>query len=117
MLDQTDPKWQQLVVEITSGMKEWMNQNPKAAMAEIERESMRRMAQLQARMMEEILRAKSAEQKEGEREKLICGECGCEMEHRGERKRSLQAQGGQEVVFERDYIACPKCGAGFFPPG
>jgi RNA polymerase-binding transcription factor DksA len=117
VFDQTDPKWQQLVAEITSGIKDWMDQNPKATMADIERETMRRMAQLQARLMEDILRAKAAEQKADERERVLCAECGAEMEYRGDRERSLQAQGGQEVVFQRGYTVCPKCGAGFFPPG
>jgi len=117
MFDQADPKWQQLVVEITSGIKEWMEQNPQATMADIERETMRRMSQLQARMMEDILRAKAAEQKANERETVCCPECGAEMEYRGDRERSLQAQGGQEVVFQRGYAVCPKCGAAFFPPG
>jgi len=117
MFDQTDPKWQQLVAEITSGIKEWMEQNPRATLTEIERETMRRMSQLQARMMEDILRAKAAEQKAKERESMLCPECGAEMEYRGDRERSLQAQGGQAVVFERGYAVCSKCGAGFFPPG
>jgi rubrerythrin len=117
VFDQTDSKWQKLVAEITSGMKEWAEQNPKATMAEIEREMMRRMAQLQARMMEDILRAKAAEHRASEGETLVCPECGAEMQHRGDRERRLQAQGGQEVVFKRGYVVCPKCGAGFFPPG
>jgi RNA polymerase-binding transcription factor DksA len=117
MFDQTDPKWQKLVTEITSGMKEWVERNPKATTAEIERETMRRMSQLQARMMEDILRAKAAEQKAAEGETVVCPECGAEIQHRGERERRLQAQGGQEVVFQRGYAVCCECGAGFFPPG
>lgn len=117
MFDQTDPKWQKLVAEITSGIKEWMGQNPKATMADIERETMRRMAQLQARIMEDVLRAKAAEQKANERERVLCPECGAEMEYRGDRERSLQAQGGQEVVFRRGYAVRPQGGAAFFPPG
>jgi predicted RNA-binding Zn-ribbon protein involved in translation (DUF1610 family) len=117
MFDQTDPKWQKLVAEITSGMKEWVEQNPKATMAEIEREMMRRMAQLQARMMADILRAKATEQKAAGDERVVCPECGAEMHYRGDRERRLQAQGGQEVVFKRGYAVCPECGAAFFPPG
>jgi len=117
MFDQTDAKWHKLVIEITSGIKEWMDQHPKATMAEIERETMHRMSELQARMMEDILRAKAAEQKAEERESVLCPECGAEMVNRGDRKRSLQAQGGQEVVFQRGYKVCPKCGTTFFPPG
>jgi YgiT-type zinc finger domain-containing protein len=117
MLGQTDPQWQKLVAEITSGMKEWVDQNPKATMAEIERETMRRMAQLQAWMMEDILRAKAGEQRAGPSETVVCPQCGQKMQSRGDQERHLQAQGGQEVVFKRGYAVCPQCGAGFFPPG
>jgi hypothetical protein len=94
MFDESDPKWNKLVVEITSGIKEWVEQNPKATMAEIERETMRRMSELQARMLEDILRAKAAEEKVEGRESVLCPECGAEMVNRGERKKRLQAQGG-----------------------
>ena len=117
MFDQTDPKWQELVAEITSGIKEWVDQNPKATMAEIERETMRRMAQLQARMMEDILRAKATKHKADQSEAVACPECGKKMHYRGDQVRHLQAQGGQEVVFQRGYTVCSKCGATVFPPG
>lgn len=117
MFDRKGPKWEELVGEITSGIKEWVEQHPEATMAEIERETMRRVAQLQARMMEDILRAKAAEEKAGQEETVVCPECGEEMQYRGDRERRLQAQGVQEVVFKRGYAACPKCGAAFFPAG
>lgn len=97
--------------------EEWEDQHPKATLAEIEREMMRRMAQLQARMMEDILRAKAAQQKAAKDEPVICPECGEKMHSRGDQERHLQAQGGQEVTFKRGYAVCPKCGATFFPPG
>ena len=84
MFEQTDPRWDKLVIEITSGIKEWVERNPKATMAEIERETMRRMSELQARMLEDILRAKAAEEKAEERESVLCPECGAEMVNRGE---------------------------------
>jgi YgiT-type zinc finger domain-containing protein len=117
MFDQTDPEWRKLVAEITSGMREWVDQHPKATLAEIERETMQHMAQLQARMMEDILRAKAADQRGTAGETVVCPECGAQMHDRGERERHLQAQGGQEVVLKRDYVVCPECGAAFFPPG
>lgn len=116
MFEHTNSEWKRLVGEISSGIKEWVEQNPKATMAEIERETMRRMAQLQARVMEEIVRAKAVEQRADREETGICAECGEKMQYRGEQERHLQAQGGQEVVFKRRYTVCPKCGAGFFPP-
>ena len=100
-----------------SGMKEWAAQHPKATFAEIERETMKRMAQLQARIMEAIVREMEAERAQEPVEVLRCPECGAEMHPRGKRKRRMQTQGGQEVTIQRGYLVCPECGAGIFPPG
>lgn len=116
MTETSIAEWQQLVAGISSGIKEWMNQHPQATLAEIEREMRQRMAQLQARLMEDILRAKAIEQRASESEGVICPQCGGKMQYRGEQERHLQAQGGQAVVFKRSYAVCPECGTGFFPP-
>jgi predicted RNA-binding Zn-ribbon protein involved in translation (DUF1610 family) len=94
-----------------------VERNLKATMPKIERETMQRMTQLQAWMMEDILRAKAAEQRAAEGETVVCPECGEQMQHRGDRERRLQAQGGQAVVFQRGYAVCPGGGVAFFPPG
>jgi predicted RNA-binding Zn-ribbon protein involved in translation (DUF1610 family) len=117
MIDPNDPQWQKLSGEILSGMKEWVAQHPKATFAEIECETMRRMAQLQARILEDVVQGMEAEARQDRQEAILCPECGAEMQWRGEQDRRLQAQGGQEVVLKRGYAVCPQCGAGFFPPG
>jgi len=117
MNDKNASQWEKLSVEIMSGMREWAAQHPKATFAEIERETMKRTAQLQARMMEDIVGAMEAEQARQPQEVLRCPECGAEMRPRGKRKRHVQTQGGQEVSVQRTYLVCPKCGAGIFPPG
>lgn len=117
MMDPNASQWQKQSSEILSGMKEWTAQHPKATFAEIERETMRRMAQLQARMMEDIVQAIEAKQHLDPQESISCPECGAEMHYRGDQERRLQASGGQEVVFKRSYVVCPQCGAGFFSPG
>jgi uncharacterized protein with PIN domain len=107
---------EQMAAEILSGIKEWREQNPKATFAEIERETMRRMAVLQAQMMAEVAQTSSArEWDEGNAPK--CQECGEEMKGVGKHRRKLQASGGGEVELEREYAKCPACGAGIFPPG
>jgi YgiT-type zinc finger domain-containing protein len=116
MIDPGDPQWRQLTDEILSGMKEWREQHPKATFYEIEGETMKRMAQLQARLMQEIAQTSPASDWE-EAEAPMCPECGAKMDKRGQQERSLQAQGGQEVVLQRRYAVCPQCGAGIFPPG
>ena len=107
---------EKLAGEILSGMAEWRGQHPKATLAEIEREIMKRMAELQERMIEEVAQASKAREWE-EEEAPVCPECGVKMEGQGKHKRTLQASGGGEVQLEREYAECPACGAGVFPPG
>ena len=105
--------WEKLAKEVMNGMHEWTGQHPKATFAEIERETMRQMARLQARMMADVAQEMGEEQ-----EKVVCPECGAEMERpKRTEKRQLQGVGGEEVELERGYAVCPECGAGFFPLG
>jgi uncharacterized protein with PIN domain len=102
--------------DILSGMREWRQQHPKATFAEIERETMQRMAHLQARIMEEIAQtSQAADWQEGQEPN--CPECGAKMRRRGEHERNLQVAGGGEVKLKRAYAVCPVCGAELFPLG
>jgi YgiT-type zinc finger domain-containing protein len=115
-MESKDHQWQRQASEMLNGMKEWRKQHPKATFAEIERETMKRGAELQARLMEELVgESEIAEWVEGEAPN--CPECGTKMHKRGEQERRLQGQGGQEVVLKRAYAVCPACGAELFPPG
>lgn len=115
-MDGKDSQWQKLVDDILSGMKEWRKQHPKATFAEIERETMRRTAELQARLAEDLAQAsEAADWAEGEAPD--CPECGAKMHKRGRQMRHLQGPGGQEVNLNRAYAVCPQCGAELFPPG
>ena len=115
-MEKKDEKMERLAAEIVSGMKEWRVQNPKATFAEIERETMKRMAALQAQLMAEIAQDSEAQEWE-EGAGPQCPECGERMKGVGKHKRKLQASGGGEVELEREYAKCPACGAGFFPSG
>jgi len=96
MFSSSNPKWQKLVTEITGWIKEWADQHPKATLAEIEHETMRRMAQSQARLLEDLLREKAVEQSAAEGESVLCAECGAPMQARGEEERCrLKARVGR----------------------
>ena len=97
--------------EVLEGLREWRRQHPKATLAEIERETMRRVAQLQAQILEELIPAVE----EGEIQR--CPECGMKMQKRGQGERQLQGAGGKMVHIRRTFWVCPACGAGIFPPG
>jgi hypothetical protein len=98
--------------EILSGLREWRQAHPKATMAEIERETMKRMAGLQARLIEEL-----SQEHPDQAEQPHCPACGSPMQRRGPRKRRLQGAGDQAISLEREYWVCPVCGTGIFPPG
>jgi hypothetical protein len=74
-MDEKGKEMEQMAAEIISGMKEWRVQNPKATFAEIERETMKRMAALQAQLMAKIGEdSKAREWAEGEGPQ--CPACG-----------------------------------------
>ena len=116
MFEKNDPRWQAQVSEILSGLTEWRQQHPKATFGEIEGETMKRMGQLQARIMQEMAMGSEAVDWDAE-DAPVCSECGVRMKKRGEHERSLQTTGGGEVVLKRAYAVCPGCGAEIFPPG
>jgi hypothetical protein len=98
-------------------LREWRRQHPKATLYEIERETMKRMAQVQARILEELSHSLPPGERKAASEILACRECGTQMQRRGQAERHLQGQGGQEICLERSFWVCPTCGAGIFPPG
>ena len=102
---------------ILDGLRAWRREHPDATLYEMERETMRRMAELQADILEELSQDLAAEEKESLEKAAQCPECGTKMQRRGEAERQLQGAGGQNLHLKREYWVCPACGAGFFPPG
>ncbi len=109
------------MAEIASGMKEWRLAHPRATMYEIESETERRLAKLQAQMMQDMAMASEAADvvaaKAHEEEVPRCPQCGGVMQARGKRRRRLTGRHDQSVELERSYLECPACGTGIFPPG
>ncbi len=114
-----DQRWEKLSEEVLSGMKEWRLQHPRATLREMEAALDERLARMRARMLEDMALASRAANWKAEQteSKPVCPGCGEPLVSRGQEKRCLQTQGGEEIVLERRYGVCPKCGAGFFPPG
>jgi len=116
MFDTSDPQWQKVMDEILSGLAEWRQQHPKATFRDIEQETMRRMAALQARLMSDMAEASEATNWTAETAP-VCPECGAFTQSAGARTRHLQGPGGADIPLQRSYVVCPACGTGFFPPG
>ncbi len=114
-----DAQWNELAEEVTSGMKEWRLQHPRATFREIEQALDERLAKMRARMLQDAALASAAADIKNaqEEERPVCPECGAPLEGRGTEMRELTTQHNQTVALTRSYGVCPKCGAGFFPPG
>lgn len=103
-------------VEVIEGMKAWRQRHPKATLREMEAELDQRLAQMRARLLEEIAASsKAVEWEKGAGPK--CPTCGKEMNKRGKAKRRLKTGGGESIEIERQYAHCPHCGVGFFSSG
>jgi YgiT-type zinc finger domain-containing protein len=117
--DTFDQRWREFAEEVISGMKEWRLTHPRATLAEIEAALDDRLARLRARMLQDAALASPAASFSDAppSSRPLCPTCGAPLVARGRARRSLQTQGGQEVVLDRQYGVCPACGTGLFPPG
>src|SRR5262245_33646473 len=111
--------WHNLSQEVMVGMQEWRSQHPRATLREIETELDQRLARLRARMLQDTaLQSRAVEwQASATEEAPVCPECGEQLKPSGRHARELQSHGQQQIVLERQYGVCPKCGLAFFPPG
>jgi YgiT-type zinc finger domain-containing protein len=111
-----DRKWEKLAEEVLSGMKEWRIQHPRATLKEMEEALDQRLNRMRARLLEDMALASEAANLQEEGARARCPQCGEALVSRGKRKRGLQTNGGEEIVLERSYGVCPRCGVGIFPP-
>ena len=100
--------------ELRAGMRAWRQLHPKATLEEIEAELDRQLAVLRVQLLGETVGTSKAVKGEAG---AVCPVCGGEMVKGGRRKRKLKSYGGEELELEREYLRCPSCGQGFFPPG
>lgn len=118
-LERLGPRWQELIEEVVTGLRDWRSAHPRASFAEIEAAVEERLNRLRARLVEEAALASAAAHLGGRApaERGRCPECRQRLQARGERERELLIQGGQAVRLRRSYAVCPDCGTGLFPPG
>jgi hypothetical protein len=110
--------WRQLTEEITTGMREWRLQRPKATLREIETELDAHLARVRARMLEDLALASTAAnwQDAARLQTPTCPECSTPLDERGTHPRTLLTHGGQLLTLQRSYGVCPACATGLFPP-
>jgi hypothetical protein len=111
--------WREKSVEILTDIKEWRRAHPKATFVEIEDEVHRRMMQLEAQILQDAAEASTSREwgKTSGQQAALCSTCAVPLQARGKHKRTLQGNGGQQVILSRTYGTCPTCGQSLFPPG
>jgi len=96
---------------------QWREEHPKATLAEIEQVIDAKIMALRAAMIQDTALASSARVPSPPSSTATCEQCGHPLQGRGQRKRTLHTQGGQDVTLQREYLTCSQCGNGVFPPG
>lgn len=109
-------EWDQLHDEAMKKLAAWRQAHPKATLAEIEREVDDRMATLRARLIQDVALASAAADVKGQAQRLPCPHCDRPVRVEGQRKRRLKSEHMREIDLQRDYVICPHCHLGFFPP-
>lgn len=116
--EEQSQQWQEQSEPVFARIAQWRKEHPHATMAEIERAVDEQMNQLRAQVLQEVAQKSPIQQESASQtDKPRCPDCGVSLQARGQRKRRLQTQGGQQVTLNRIYLACPRCGYGLFPPG
>jgi hypothetical protein len=111
-------RWRELSEEIMAGIQAWRLQHPKAALQEIEAAVDARLAELRARLLQDVaLSSQAAEVSHASApDRPVCPHCGTLVEPRGPRERQLTTHQGQTLRLRRSSVRCPTCQVGFFPP-
>lgn len=109
--------WQQRSEVAFGEVTQWREEHPKATLAEIEAIIDSKILVLRAAMIQDTALSSSARSLSKTSCAPTCKQCGHILRRRGQRKRTLQTQGGQDVTLQREYLTCSQCGNGVFPPG
>lgn len=109
--------WQERSEVAFGEVTHWREQHPQATLAEIEQVIDEKIMVLRASMIQETALASSTRIPSATPSAALCEHCGQPLQSRGQRKRTLYTQGGQEVTLEREYLTCSHCGNRVFPPG
>jgi RNase P subunit RPR2 len=114
------PGWQVASEAVAQELVVWREAHPRANLTQIEDAVFEAMQRLQARALEQVVRASAtadvAAQPVAERPR--CPTCGGLLEPRGRQRRTIRpARQRAALELDRSYAVCAECGAGLFPPG
>lgn len=106
---ESDGRWVTLMTELEQELRAWRQTHPRATLTEIEGELDRRLQAARAGLLDEVAVGAALDER--------CPECGGALLARGSRARTLTTQGNEPMSLKRQYLHCPACESGLFPPG
>ena len=118
-MDEKQEKWRDLQDRINAAIAEWRRENPEATLTEIEEAVDSRMAEVRAKMVEDVaLEGRTVDMKRLPREERPrCPRCGRPAAANGKGRRKLKTFHGQTIELERHQAYCQHCEVTFFPSG
>ncbi|GAC1646180.1 MAG: hypothetical protein NVS4B2_35470 [Chloroflexota bacterium] len=103
--DEQDP-----VSQAQRALDAWHAVHPDATFAEIEQAVEAELEQVRTHLLQERTRARVGETHPA------CRHCGSTMRPRSRRRRRVVLRGDRQLDLDREYLVCPSCGEGVFPP-
>ena len=112
-------RWRELREEIMAGIEAWRLPHPQATVQELEAAVEARLAELRARMLQDVALASQAADVRHAcgPDRPLCPHCGSPVEPRGPRARQVTTHQGKTLRLRRSSVRCPTCQVGCFPPG
>jgi len=92
---------------------EWREGSAPPNLSQFEEEILKARQGISQAMIEGLL---SGEESQGPVEAPQCPHCQVAMENKGKRDKVVETRLGT-LRLRREYYVCPRCRAGFFPPG
>ena len=111
-----DDAWQRLADEAWVGVAAWRRQHPRATLREIEQAVDERLADLRARLVQDVALTSASADPVASGDRPRCPDCGTPMHLEGARTRRLRTTHDRDLDLTRAYARCPACGTGVFPP-
>jgi hypothetical protein len=89
----------------------WRAAHPQATFGEMEEAVEAQLHQVRAALLAELAAAVPVPRP------AACPRCGGALRGKGEHARTVVLPGDATVALRREYLHCPACGTGLFPPG
>lgn len=111
------PGWTAETDAVVATIETWRRDHPRATLTEIEDAVDEQVARLRQHLVEESLQAHALGDEARSPERRVCPGCGGAMRSHGKKPRTLMTKQGGALELDRTFWRCPRCRAGFFPPG